>query len=51
MPGRHHSPQTSGKAFVRHQGKITHWKDAQGFGFITPNTGAGLKGSASIFCC
>jgi uncharacterized membrane protein YsdA (DUF1294 family)/cold shock CspA family protein len=24
---------------VRHQGKITDWKDGQGFGFITPNGG------------
>lgn len=24
---------------MRHQGKITTWKDAQGFGFITPNGG------------
>jgi uncharacterized membrane protein YsdA (DUF1294 family)/cold shock CspA family protein len=24
---------------VRHQGKITDWKDDQGFGFITPNGG------------
>lgn len=24
---------------MRHQGKITHWKDTQGFGFITPNGG------------
>jgi uncharacterized membrane protein YsdA (DUF1294 family)/cold shock CspA family protein/predicted RNA binding protein YcfA (HicA-like mRNA interferase family) len=26
-------------AGMRHQGKITHWKDDQGFGFITPNRG------------
>lgn len=24
---------------MRHQGKITNWKDSQGFGFITPNGG------------
>jgi uncharacterized membrane protein YsdA (DUF1294 family)/cold shock CspA family protein len=24
---------------VRHQGRITRWKDEQGFGFITPNAG------------
>lgn len=24
---------------MRHQGKITSWKDEQGFGFITPNDG------------
>jgi uncharacterized membrane protein YsdA (DUF1294 family)/cold shock CspA family protein len=24
---------------MRHQGKITSWKDEQGFGFITPNAG------------
>lgn len=24
---------------MRHQGKITSWKDDQGFGFITPNAG------------
>ncbi|HJV94204.1 MAG TPA: cold shock domain-containing protein [Azonexus sp.] len=24
---------------MRHQGKITSWKDDQGFGFITPNLG------------
>jgi len=24
---------------MRHQGKITRWKDDQGFGFITPNAG------------
>jgi uncharacterized membrane protein YsdA (DUF1294 family)/cold shock CspA family protein len=24
---------------MRHQGKITNWKDEQGFGFITPNAG------------
>jgi uncharacterized membrane protein YsdA (DUF1294 family)/cold shock CspA family protein len=24
---------------MRHQGKITRWKDEQGFGFITPNDG------------
>jgi uncharacterized membrane protein YsdA (DUF1294 family)/cold shock CspA family protein len=24
---------------MRHQGRITTWKDAQGFGFITPNGG------------
>ena len=24
---------------MRHQGKITDWKDGQGFGFITPNGG------------
>jgi uncharacterized membrane protein YsdA (DUF1294 family)/cold shock CspA family protein len=24
---------------MRHQGKITNWKDDQGFGFITPNSG------------
>ena len=24
---------------MRHQGKITYWKDDQGFGFITPNAG------------
>jgi cold shock CspA family protein len=24
---------------MRHQGKITSWKDEQGFGFITPNVG------------
>ena len=25
---------------MRHQGRITHWKDDQGFGFITQNGGA-----------
>jgi uncharacterized membrane protein YsdA (DUF1294 family)/cold shock CspA family protein len=24
---------------MRHQGRITHWKDDKGFGFITPNGG------------
>ena len=24
---------------MRHQGKITNWKDEQGFGFVTPNGG------------
>lgn len=24
---------------MRHQGRITHWKDEQGYGFITPNGG------------
>jgi cold shock CspA family protein len=24
---------------MRYQGKITHWKDDKGFGFITPNGG------------
>ena len=24
---------------MRHQGRITHWNDAKGFGFITPNGG------------
>ena len=24
---------------MRYQGKITNWKDEQGFGFVTPNGG------------
>lgn len=24
---------------MRYQGRITSWKDEQGFGFITPNSG------------
>lgn len=29
---------------MRHQGKITHWKDQQGFGFISP-----VKGGEQVF--
>lgn len=30
---------TARKARMRYQGKISRWKDAQGFGFISPNDG------------
>lgn len=32
----------SGRKAIRYQGKITTWKDDQGFGFITPNGGGPL---------
>ncbi|HMS27273.1 MAG TPA: cold shock and DUF1294 domain-containing protein [Burkholderiaceae bacterium] len=32
---------------MRYQGKITNWKDDQGFGFVTPN-GGGLKAFVHI---
>lgn len=30
---------TARKAYMRYQGKISRWKDAQGFGFISPDGG------------
>ena len=32
---------------MRYQGKVTNWKDDQGFGFVTPN-GGGLKAFVHI---
>ena len=35
------------KVYMRYQGKITNWKDDQGFGFVTPN-GGGQKAFVHI---
>lgn len=38
-PDRYSDPLTKLRESMRYQGRITTWKDAQGFGFITPNGG------------